>query len=172
MFRASIVALQKYAAPASTPSRQVFDIVLKSGSISAADLFAKAKELKAPDGESSVRSKTCDAPTFFAEQFLGERSVVAAFPPASPSLLTMCRHAKKILQFLSSKTLIKAHPAPAIQGEKKRRTPFLYRVLSDSKKTKRLISVRLCSVFLLVLLCIPSLHLDALMRSLTSKNRI
>ncbi len=64
MFRAGVVALQKFAAPASTPSRQVFDIVLKSGSISAADLFVKAKELKAAEGEPSVRSKTCDTPGF------------------------------------------------------------------------------------------------------------
>ncbi len=52
------------------------------------------------------------------------------------------RHAKKILQFLASKTFIKACPTPAIPGEKKRRMPFVYKVLSDSKKAQRLISVR------------------------------
>jgi hypothetical protein len=61
MFRASAAALQKIVAPASTPSRQVFDIVLKSGSISATELFAKAKDLKAAEGEASVRSKTFGA---------------------------------------------------------------------------------------------------------------
>ncbi len=61
MFRAGAAALQKIVAPASTPSRQVFDIVLKSGSISATELFAKAKDLKAAEGEASVRSKTFGA---------------------------------------------------------------------------------------------------------------
>jgi hypothetical protein len=56
-------------------------------------------------------------------------------------LITRRRHAKKILQFLASKTFIKAFPAPTTPGEKKRRLPFLYRVLSDSKKAQRLISV-------------------------------
>jgi hypothetical protein len=56
-------------------------------------------------------------------------------------LITTRRHAKKILQFLASKTFIKAFPAPTTPGEKKRRLPFLYRVLSDSKKAQRLISV-------------------------------
>lgn len=59
-------ALQKYIVPSTTPSRQVFDIVLKSGSISAAELFAKAKDLKAAEGEASVRSKTFDFPTAFS----------------------------------------------------------------------------------------------------------
>lgn len=58
MFRAGTVALQKYVAPASTPSRQVFDIVMKSGPISATEVFAKAKQLTAPEGTPSVRSKT------------------------------------------------------------------------------------------------------------------
>ena len=61
------------------------------------------------------------------------------------------RHAKKILQFLASKTFIKACPTPAIPGEKKRRMPFVYKVLSDSKKAQRLISVRvLCFIAALV----------------------
>jgi hypothetical protein len=55
--------------------------------------------------------------------------------------LTTRRHCKKILQFLASKTFIKAFPAPSTPGEKKRRLPFLYRVQSDSKKTQRLIAV-------------------------------
>jgi hypothetical protein len=59
-------------------------------------------------------------------------------------LITRRRHAKKILQFLASKTFIKAFPAPTTPGEKKRRLPFLYRVLSDSKKAQRLISVSMC----------------------------
>ncbi len=62
MFRPGLVALQKYVAPASTPSRQVFDIILKSGPISATDLFAKAKHVKAPEGEAAVRSKTFATP--------------------------------------------------------------------------------------------------------------
>ena len=52
------------------------------------------------------------------------------------------RHAKQILQFLANKTFIKAHPTPAAPGDKKRRQPILYRVLADSKKTQRLVSVR------------------------------
>ena len=54
----------------------------------------------------------------------------------------MRRHAKKILQFLASKAMVKAHPTPLAPGEKKRRAPFLYRVVPDSKKTQRLMSVR------------------------------
>jgi len=146
MFRPGLVALQKYVAPASTPSRQVFDIILKSGSISATDLFAKAKDLKAPEGEASVKSKTfapLAAPPSLPLSALCYNHCQCISVPAFN--VPIFRHAKKILQFLASKTFIKAFPTAATPGEKKRRMPFLYRVLPDSKKAQRLIAVRFIS---------------------------